>query len=291
MGMPKVIAGKPKFEKPAGPAGAKVKHKPKSFCVASMDNESNNEGKKILIYGKTGMGKSSLAAMAPGAVFFCPDKGLSDLDHPTGGKFDLVPGIDTFMDMRDALHQAESFIDVGGTAVVDTITYIQGLIADYAVGNIKKEKGGKAKSITDFGWGKGYEHVYNQMRLLQADLDALLATGRNVIVLSQLAQTVKIHPTYGDYWFSHPDLYDKGNAPCIALWVAWASYVFKIDWGSVEIDDGKIGVASEERTVFTKPEFSFEAKSRGSVFEEYPAVTFNAKNDDSLWRILFNGTE
>lgn len=293
MGMPKFSGGKkdkplPSFTKPGGPASAKVKHKAKSFCVSDMD-VSSDAGKKIIIYGKTGMGKSTLAGMAPGSVSFCPDKGLDDLDHPYGGTFKIVPGIDTFMDLRDAVQQAQDLVDVGGTAVVDTITYVQGMVSDYVVGNIKKEKGGFAKSITDFGWGKGYEHIYNQMRLLQSDLDKLVESGRNVIVLSQLAQTVKIHPTYGDYWFSHPDLYDKGNAPVIALWVAWASYVFKIDWGSVEIDDGKIGVASEERAIYTKPEFSFEAKSRGSKFEGYPAVTFNAKNDDSLWRIMFDG--
>jgi len=292
MGMPKFNKGtpgvKPKFNKPGGAATRKGPHKSKNFCIADM--ETSDAGKKILMYGKTGMGKSTLAAMAPGAVFFCPDKGLDDLDHPMGDKFKLIPGIETFLDLRDAVNQAEDFIEVGGTAVIDTVTYVQGMCADHVVDNIKKEKGGVAKSITDFGWGKGYEHVYNQMRLLQADLDRLLASGRNVIILSQLAKSKEIDPTYGEYWFSRPDLYDKNNAPVIALWVAWASYVFKIDWATVEIDEGKIGAASDQRVVFTKPEFSFEAKSRGSVFDDYPAVTFDAKNDDSLWRIMFDAT-
>lgn len=288
MAMPKFNSGKakPKFDKPGAPT-PKAKHKAKTFSVANM--EKSDAGKKIILYGKTGMGKSTLASMAPGAVFFCPDKGLDDLDHPKGEQFNLVPGIESWQDMRDAVQQAEGLVDAGGTAVVDTITYLQGMCCDYVVDNIKKEKGGKAKSITDFGWGKGYEHVYNQMRLLQADLDKLLLSGRNVVILSQLSQTVKIHPTYGDYWFSHPDLYEKSNAPVVALWVAWASYVFKIDWATVEIDDGKIGAASNERVVYTKPEFSFEAKTRGSVLDDYPAVTFDEKADDSLWRIMFDG--
>ena len=288
MGMPKVIKEKPKFQKPAGPAGAKVRHTPKNFSVANM-NEESTEGKKIIIYANTGMGKSTLASMAPDAVFFCPDKGLGDLAHPKGESFSLVPGIDTFADVRDAIQQGEDLVPEGGTAVLDTITYIQGLCGDWCVKNIKKEKGGYAKSITTYGYGKGYEHVYNQLRLLQADCDKLLATGRNVIVLAQLAKHLETDTTYGEYWFSHPDLYDKGNSPCIALWVAWASYVFKIGWGSIEIDDGKIGVSSDERAVFVKPEFSFEAKSRGSLFDDTPVVTFNEKSDDSLWRFMFDG--
>lgn len=280
--------GKPKFEKPVTTKGGDNKPRSsKKFCVSKISK--SNAGKKILIYGKTGLGKSTIAAMAPKPVFIGPDKGLEDLDHPLGEghMFDEVPGIETFADVRDAIKQADNFIEEGGTAVLDTLTYIQGMCADWVVGNVKKEKGGKAKSITDFGWAKGYEHVYNQLRLLQVDLDALLATGRNVIVLSQLAQTKKTDPTYGEYWFAHPDLYDKGNAPVVAQWVAWASYVWKIDWAKVEIDEG-IGTSSEQRAIYTKPEYSFEAKSRGSKFKEYPAVTFDEESDDSVWRILFN---
>jgi len=292
MTMPKFNGGKvkPAFQKPAS-AAKKTPHRAKNFCISDMKKSAVSKlGKKFFIYANTGMGKSTLAAMAPGATFFCPDKGLDDLDHPFGGVFKVVDGIDTFSDLRDAVQQAGDFMKPGDTAVVDTITYVQGMCGDWCVENIKKEKGGYAKSISTYGYGKGYEHVYNQLRLFQGDLDGLLEKGINVIILGQLAKTIETDTTHGEFWRSHPDLYNKGNSPCIALWVAWASYVFKIDWAMVEIDEGKIGVASNERTVFVKPEFSFEAKSRGSKFRDYPSVTFNEENDDSLWRILFNDT-
>lgn len=276
----------PKFQRSAKPA-APVRSSGKKFCITQLKKDGNC-GKKILLYGRTGMGKSSLAAMAPRPAFICPDKGLDDLDHPTGGEFNVVPGIDTFQDIRDATRDIGVWSD-HDTVVYDTLTYIQNSpCVEHVVDNIKKEKGGKAKSITDFSYGKGYEHAYNQLLLLQKDMDALVEAGKNVIVLCQLAQTVKTDSTHGEYWYAHPDLYDKKNAPVVASWVAWASYIFKIDWAQVEIEEGKIGVSSDQHAVFTKPEFSFEAKTRGSVFDECPIVTFDHKADNTIWETLFN---
>lgn len=287
---PKIMGDKkdkpPKFQKPAASAPkAASKRTRKSFCVSKISNEGN--GKKILVYARTGMGKSTLAALAPKPIYIGPDKGLDDLDHPLGLDFDVVPGVETFNDVRDATRDLSLYEDFD-TVIYDELRYIQGTCADHCVENIAKEKGGKAKSITDFGWAKGYEHVYNEMRLLQVDMDKLVAAGKNVLLLCQLGQTEKVDATYGDYWYAHPDLYDKKNARCVGQWVAWASYVFKIDWATVEID-GKIGTSSDQRAIFTKPEFSFEAKSRGSKFKEYPAVAFDKEDQDDIWRILFDG--
>ena len=279
----------PKFVKSNKPAPAASKRSKKSFCVSKVDRSTS--GKKILIYGKTGMGKSTLAAMAPGAVFIQPDNGLEDLQHPVeGGEFDVIPGVTSFEDVRDAVN-THSLFDNFDTIVLDTLTYVQEMCAAYVVQYIKKEKGGKAKSITDFGWAKGYEHVYNQMNLLKVDLDELVRSGKNVILIAQLAKLVVTDPSHGEYWFSQPDLFDKKNAPVTASFNAWASHIFKIDWAQVEIEEGKIGVASDQRAVYVKPELSFEAKTRGSTFDDYPVVTFDSRSDDSIWRILFDGTE
>lgn len=278
---------KAKFEKPvAAKVGPAPTHKPKTFSISKAQNDE--AGKKILIYGRTGMGKSSLAALAPSPVFIDPDGSLFDLEHPNGGEFSIIPQIESFLDLRDALHSYDLF-DGYETVALDTITKVQnGWCTDHVVEHIKKEKGGKAKSITDYGWAKGYEHIYNQLQLLEADLDNLVRRGKNAILLAQWAQTVKTDSTHGEYWFDHADLYDKKNSRVLGLFTTWANYVFKIDWASVEIE-GKVGVASDQRAIFTKPEFSYDAKARGSKFKDYPAVTFDEPNDDSLWRIMFDG--
>ena len=279
--------GMPKFTKPAATRPTATSRAKKNFCVSQV--ERGTAGKKIIIYGKTGMGKSTLVAMAPNPVFVGPDNGLEDLDHPTGGQFNVIPGVDTFQDVRDATCDLSLFKDYE-TIVYDTGTFIQNdMCVPHVVENIKKEKGGRAKSITDFGWAKGYEHVYNEMQLLKADMDKLVVAGKNVIILCQLAQSVKTDSTYGEYFFDYPDLFDKKNSQVCAAFVSWASYVFKIGWAAVEIGEGKIGVSSDQRAVFVKPEFSFEAKSRGSKFKDYPIVTFDNESDDSVWRILFDG--
>jgi len=103
-----------------------------------------------------------------------------------------------------------------------------------------------------------------------------------------MEQVSKTDSQYGDYWFAQPELYDKRNSKVCPLFVAWASYVFKIDWEAVEIED-KVGTATNTRAVFVKPEYSFEAKSRGHVFKDTPIVSFDNEADNTVWRMLFDG--
>ncbi len=262
-----------------------TKRKKKTFSVSEYAN--SEKGKKIILYAETGMGKTTLAGTAPDPVFICPDRGIEDLDHPLDGKWNAINGVDTFDDLRDVT-QDISLFKAHKTAVFDTGSVIQNkLCVPHVLENVKKEKGGYAKNINDYGWGDGYAHIFNHMVYWQSDLDALVDAGVNVIVLCQLAQTKKTDATHGEHWCAYPDLLENLKGPVMSSFTAWANYIFKIDWATVEIDDSKIGVSSDDRAVFVKPEYSFKAKHRGSMFEEYPVVEFEDKSDQSLWNIMF----
>lgn len=255
----------------------------KTFSVSQFAD--NQAGNKILIYGRTGMGKSTLASMAPNCVFIQPDNGLADLVNPlTGEAPDVVQGIDTFSDLRVALQTPELFNDYD-TINVDTATYVQGMAEAHVIETIKPSSG-RATGIESYGYGKGYKHVYDQMKLFQDDLDNLSRLGKNIVLLSQLAHVDKTDTTYGSYYFAQPELYDKKNAPICGLFVSWANFVFKLDYEQVEIED-KIGMTTGTRALFTQPEFSFEAKSRGRLLKDLPLVTFKEETDDSIWSLLF----
>ena len=70
-------------------------------------------GEKIIVYGDTGIGKTSLALLAPKPVFLDLDEGGFELRHPvTGKKLDHVPDIRNFADVRDALQQVDLFDNI-----------------------------------------------------------------------------------------------------------------------------------------------------------------------------------
>ncbi|HDZ37978.1 MAG TPA: hypothetical protein ENH62_06800 [Marinobacter sp.] len=259
----------------------------KNFSITEFAN--GEEGKKIILYSDSGMGKTSLAATLPSPVFICPDRGIQELVHPLGLTWPIVKDVDTWGDLRDVTQDLSLFKDKE-SVVFDTGTVAQNsLCTPWVVENIPKEKGGKARKIADYGYGGGYEHVFYEMLLWQSDLDGLVRAGKNVVILCQAAQSEIDKAGYGKYLQSHPDLFNNKKGPVMPSFVAWASYVLYIDWADIKIDDQKRAIASDERGVFTKPEMFFKAKSRGDVFEEYPLVQFENNADDTLWRIMFDG--
>ena len=260
----------------------------KSFSITEFAN--SEEGKKIILYADSGMGKTSLAATMPDPVFIGPDRGIQDLTHPLGSTWPIVGNVDTWDDLRDVTQDLSLFKDKE-SMVFDTGTVIQhSLCTPWVIDNVPKEKGGgRAKGIADYGWAMGYEHVFNEMLLWQSDLDGLVRAGKNVNILCQVAQSEVDKAGHGRFLQAHPDLFNNKKGPVMSSFVAWASYVFYIDWADVQIDDQKRGVSSDERAVFTKPEMYYKAKSRGDVLKDYPLVQFENNADDTLWRIMFDG--
>ncbi|KKN79121.1 hypothetical protein LCGC14_0343090 [marine sediment metagenome] len=267
--------------KPKPRPGART---PPIFSITQFSKENN--GEKIGVYAPTGMGKSTLASMLPDCVFIQPDEGLSDLVNPlTGEQPDIISGIETFEHLRLALQDVPLF-ENKKNIIIDTITFVQSMAESHVIANVKHEHGKKIESIEDYGFGKGYKHVYDAMNLLKGDLDVLVRQNKNVVLLAQLVNITKIDTTFGSYLYAQPELYDKQSAPVVGLFNAWANFVFKLDYEQVKIE-GKIGVTSGTRALFTQPEFSYQAKSRGRLLKGYPVVAFAEESDDSIWRLLF----
>src|SRR4030067_329548 len=70
------------------------------FQVATCDGSGT--GEKIILYGESGVGKSTLAMMAPKPIFICVDDGIRKLRHPvTEEPAQFVDGVTTFQDILD----------------------------------------------------------------------------------------------------------------------------------------------------------------------------------------------
>lgn len=273
--------------KPPESKKEKAARKPrKAFAIKTWDTAA--EGERIILYGDSGMGKTTLAALLKRPVFIPLDRGSSKILHPvTGEPLKYVEGIDTFDDFRDVLRQHDLFED-RDDVVIDTGTLIDPLALRWTIENIPHEKGYPITGIESYGWGKGYRHVYDTMLLPLADLDQLSRAGKNIIIICQMAQTEIANAGGENFLCDIPKLPDRHGTGTPSVWgvyCEWADHVLKIDYDNIKTKDGK-AVASNSRVIRVHPEAHFKAKSR-TISLEYPVVTFDDPTDDSIWKFVW----
>lgn len=257
----------------------------KTFTVSEWGGE--NEGEKVILYGRSGVGKTTLATMVPDPVWIGLDDGGRKIRHPvTGEPIKVVGGIETFEDVRAAL-QSDVF-DGFKSIVIDTVTELQALAQYATFRRVKTEKGQIAQNIEEYGFHKGYRFWYDTMRLILGDLDHHVRSGRNVILLAQNGTVKRANPGGEDYIMDAPDLYHEKNSSIMDAYVAWSDHVLRIDNSNVVVDKkGKAG-STNERAVFVHPEIHFVAKSR-TIPLDYSVVEFKTPEDDGIWRLIFGG--
>jgi hypothetical protein len=269
----------------------KTTHVKKKFTVNPISAEGS--GQKIVIYGKSGIGKSTLASMADNAVFLDIDGGCRNLVHPETGKaINHVGGIDTFEDLRDVLQQKDLF-PPESTVVLDTITRVEPMAYQHILDTITID-GRRATSIRKFGWD-GERHLLDMYRLLLSDLDALVETGRNVVLLAQLAQITVANAEGADYLEDGPKLQHRKDCSVRTEVIEWADQVLRLHYLDFEVEKdnakakaGKVTSNDATRAVFAGGAQHFIAKSRpvnGVKLE--PVIRFAAENDNALWSYIF----
>lgn len=125
---------------------------------------------RILIYGEPGIGKTSLAAEFPDAVFLQIEDGTpGDLELTSFGK------IETFGELMERVTQLYTEPHDLRTVVVDSATELQRLIWNETCAR-GDDKGNPKKQIEDFGYGKGYVYA---LRVWQEVIDGLNALRRD----------------------------------------------------------------------------------------------------------------
>ena len=277
----------PVSKPPAQPAVAR--QPTKTFSIGSQS--STNDGERILLYAKSGLGKTTLASLAPGAVFFPLDDGSKKIP---GAK--SISGIETFQDLRDAINQSIGLIPAKGSLVIDTMTRAEALIEPYLFATVKTEKGATATSMEAYGWGKGYRYLLEHYRLILADLDNLIRSGRNVVLLAQEAPARIANQDGVDYLEAGPQLYHSNNASLRTETCAWADYVLRIGYADLTVTkenmQARAGKVTGDRTriIYSDGPLSFVAKSRPVAGKKLPAaISFSDETDRSLWAMLFEG--
>jgi hypothetical protein len=140
-------------------------------------------------------------------------------------------------------------------------------------------------NIVRYGYNKGYQHLYDTMKLILQDCDGLIRRGKDVILVAQSTPHNIANPGGEDFLREGPRLYSGKNANIEALYCEWADHVFRIGYQLLTVDKKKKATGTDTRAIFVHPEPHFRAKSR-TLGPEYAVVTFADPTDDSIWKFL-----
>ena len=242
------------------------------------------QGHRIVLYGPGGIGKTTLAASAPGPVAFIDlDESMPVLRSqlPADRDIRIVSGVGVWQDLREALHST-GWDDIK-TIVIDSVTKAEELAGAWVLGNVPMENGKRAERLEDYGWGKQFGHIYDTFLALLGDLDQHVRAGRNVILIAHDCTTEVPNPN-GPNWLRYePRLQAPASGKnSIRLRVReWADHVLYFGYDKGDVQDGKMAKGFDSRTIYPVEMPHCMAKSRTCS-----AAVGVARGDTSFWNTL-----
>ena len=242
-------------------------------------------GHRVAVYGSGGVGKSSLACLAPGPVaFFDLDESLPRLRAQllaADTKLDIrtVPGIHSWQDLRGALH-APGWDGIQ-TIVLDTLTRCEELAVRHTLDTVTTDKGQKVSRLADYPYGKGPEYLYDTFLTLLGDLDQHVRAGRHVVLVCHECTNSVPNPQGEDWLRYEPRLSSPTSGKnSIRLRVKeWVDHLLFIGF-DIDVKDRK-GKGSGTRTIYPVEQPHCMAKSRTLA----DTVVYE-RHDRTLWNLL-----
>lgn len=252
---------------------------PQPMRELSVSRGVNVEAQKIVEYGPGGAGKTALAASLE-------QLGIKPifLDVEDGTKFFDVARVmpQNFDEVRGILRNKE-LLQPFDAVVIDSLTRVEEMAVAWTIDNVPHEKGYKVSSVEGYGFGKGYQYVFETMLMLLGDLDMVARSGKHIICIAHECTAAVPNP-FGEDWIRfEPRLQSPASGKSsVRLRVKeWTDHLIFIGY-DVLLKDGK-AVGAGTRTIYTTERPTHMAKSR-SIDEVIPYVL----NDTTLWQKLFN---
>ena len=218
--------------------------------------------RRILLYGKHGVGKSTWAAQAPAPIFLNIEDGLANIEC------DKTEVLEEFGALMDSLVWLDQKEHAYRTVVIDTIDWVERLI------HAKVCAENSVTAIGDIDFGKGYGKCGARWSMLIHWLDQLRIKRRMSVILLAHAEAIKTrNPGEESYDCWGPAIH-RDASELLQEWVDEVLYARTRVFTKQE-DEGfkrtrSIAVGGEERFLQCSSNASANAKNRLGMPVEIP---------------------
>lgn len=236
-------------------------------------------GDRIVVYGTGGIGKTTLASWLPAPMFLDLQKGTRKISLAR----DIVS---TWPELRGKIAGFLASPPPGArTLVIDDISSAEEFAKEHVVATRLTDKGKRVDSIDGFGWGNGWQFVYDEFVALLADLDRVSDAGFNVCLVAHDVAVTKPNPSGEDFLQYQPLLYGgdkRGRANVRSFVKNWCEHLLFIGYDVFVEEGSNKGTGVGTRQIYTQELPTHLAKSRSAVLTQ----TFTLDNPGAIWTAL-----
>ncbi len=215
---------------------------------------------KVVVFSSGGAGKTSLAAnlkqVGINPLFLDLERGSKNCD------VSRIDTIETWDELR-AILQNEALLSPYDAVVVDSFTKAEELAAKWTCENVPHDKGHFVSGIEGYGFGKGYQYVYDTFLQLLNDLDNVARRGKHIVCTAHECVANVPNPAGDDWSRYEPRLQSpaSGKGSIRHRVKEWADHLLYIGFDVFVNENGK-GQGAGTRTIFCNEMPTHWAKSR-----------------------------
>jgi hypothetical protein len=215
--------------------------------------------RRTLVYGGSGIGKSTFAACFPHSIFIQTEDGAGDIEVD---KFPLAESVsDVYKQLQTLIVEDHKYKSL----TLDSADWFEHMIWDSLVTEANAN-GGSIDTIVDFGWGKGFAKAVTVLDGFLKMFDILRDSKGMEVVIVAHSEIKKFQNPAGESY----DRYLPSMHPTFTARIAeWCDEVLFCDRKKFtkSIDEGfkkkrSVGVGGDERTIYTQERPTFFAKNR-----------------------------
>lgn len=218
---------------------------------------------KVVVYGPEGIGKSTFASMFPDPLFIDTEGSTARMDVArTETPTSLAMLMQILTEIRDHPPGCR-------TLVLDTIDWAERLCIQAVCA--KNSKTG----IEDFGYGKGYSYVYEEMGRILNLLNDIWERGMHIVITAHAAIRKFEQPDeMGAYDRWELKLINSPKCNSCAMVKEWADMVLFANYKTYAVaadkDGKKMKARGGERVMYTAHNPCWDAKNRFGLAPELP---------------------